>query len=202
MRTGGDALLKSIVDNLPFAVWVLGPSHKVRLWNKTAEQMFQWSASEVIGRDHPTVPSNKYDEFFAAYDLVLKGKKVYLNTIRQRKDRRTVRVNVIMTTLRDDVETGSVLVICEPERGEQFAISQEQSTPVDQLRRVEVKANIEALTPREREIVELLVARGDTTRALAQRLQIREQVVRNYLHRIYRQLHVASRSELIALLSS
>ena len=46
------------------------------------------------------------------------------------------------------------------------------------------------------------VARGDTPRVLAQRLQLREQVVRNYLHRIYRQLRVASRSELIALLSN
>jgi PAS domain S-box-containing protein len=202
MRTGGDVLLKSLVDSLPFAVWVLGSSLKVRLWNKTAEQLFQWPARDVVGRAHPTVPEDKYDEFVAAYELALSGRKVYLNTVRQRKDRRPLRVNVVMCPLQEDEGRGSVLIMCEPLGVPETAMMGEQTSAVNQVRKVEVKAGMEALTPREREIVELLVARGDSTRALAQRLQIREQVVRNYLHRIYRQLHVASRSELIALLSN
>jgi DNA-binding CsgD family transcriptional regulator len=176
---------------------------KVQLWNRTAEQLFHWSGNEVLGRPDPTVPTDKYDEFLSLYELAQKGRKVHLKTVRQRKDSGGVKVNITMIPLKNGEESGSLMTICEPLRPLQTGVApRTQDDASDQARRVEVKAGIEALTPREREIVELLVARGDTTRVLAQRLQLREQVVRNYLHRIYRQLHVASRSELIALLSN
>ena len=195
-------LFRSVFDGLPFAVWVLGPSMKVQLWNRTAEQVFHWAGSEVLGRPDPTVPTDKYDEFLSLYELALKGRKVHLKTIRQRKDSGGLKVNITMIPLTTGVGS-SLMTICEPLRPAQTATSHvPPDIAADQARKVEVKAGMDALTPREREIVELLVARGDTTRVLAQRLQLREQVVRNYLHRIYRQLRVASRSELIALLSN
>jgi DNA-binding NarL/FixJ family response regulator len=56
------------------------------------------------------------------------------------------------------------------------------------------------LTPRERDVVEE-VLKGKNTKSIAQQLGTTDQVVRNHLHAIYRQLRVANRAELVAALS-
>ena len=52
----------------------------------------------------------------------------------------------------------------------------------------------ETLTPREQEILDLL-AKGDSTREIAEKLGISFETVRAHLRKIYEKLHVNSRSE-------
>lgn len=62
--------------------------------------------------------------------------------------------------------------------------------------RTGARPDAEALTPREREIVEM-VARGLRNRAIAQRLGISEGTVKLHLHHVYEKLGVSGRVELL-----
>ncbi len=70
----------------------------------------------------------------------------------------------------------------------------------EQYRPVRLQATsseVEALSPREREIVSL-VAKGYPNKAIAQILEISHWTVSTHLRRIYSKLHVSSRAEMVA----
>ncbi len=53
----------ALVAAAPFAVVGLDRQGKVTVWSTAAEKMFGWGASEVVGRDLPTVPADRTEEF-------------------------------------------------------------------------------------------------------------------------------------------
>jgi two-component system, cell cycle sensor histidine kinase and response regulator CckA len=56
------------IDRIPLATIAFDRGGRVVMWNATAEQLFGWSADEVIGRLNPIVPSDERalsDELFA-----------------------------------------------------------------------------------------------------------------------------------------
>lgn len=53
----------ALVAAAPFAVIGLDRQGKVTVWSTAAERMFGWSAPEVIGRELPTIPPDRSDEF-------------------------------------------------------------------------------------------------------------------------------------------
>ena len=68
-------------------------------------------------------------------------------------------------------------------------------TELKPLRLLKRGAGISRLTPREFEVVHLL-AEGQSTREISQKLAVTEHTVRNYLSMIYDKLGVSSRVEL------
>ncbi|HSK20108.1 MAG TPA: PAS domain S-box protein [Longimicrobiales bacterium] len=56
-------LLRTIVESAPVAIVVLDEDGKVSLWNRSAERMFGWHSSEVMGRSPPHVPAEARTDF-------------------------------------------------------------------------------------------------------------------------------------------
>ena len=56
-------LLRTIVESAPVAIVVLDDEGRVSLWNRSAERMFGWHSSEVIGRRPPHVPAEMRADF-------------------------------------------------------------------------------------------------------------------------------------------
>jgi PAS domain S-box-containing protein len=54
---------RALVAAAPFAVVGLDRRGRVTVWSTAAEQMFGWSASDVVGRELPTVPPGRSEEF-------------------------------------------------------------------------------------------------------------------------------------------
>jgi PAS domain S-box-containing protein len=66
-------LLQALLDSLPVAITVTDADGLVRVWNRAAEEMFGWSADEVIETPLPTCPPDRVDEFVARRVRVFAG---------------------------------------------------------------------------------------------------------------------------------
>ena len=65
--------LQTLIDASPLAICALDAQGRVRSWSRAAEQMFGWTASEVIGEVLPIVPPADLPTFRASVARVLAG---------------------------------------------------------------------------------------------------------------------------------
>lgn len=90
--------LRAVIDAAPLAVLTLDPEGRVTSWNPAAERIFDWKASEAIGRPVPLVAERQGEvdelrarvmrgELLAGVDL-LRFKRVRLSTHRMRGETR------------------------------------------------------------------------------------------------------------------
>ena len=56
-------LLRTVIDAAPLAIIVVDVTGAVSLWNRAAEELFGWRASEVLGQPPPHVPQEGRTEF-------------------------------------------------------------------------------------------------------------------------------------------
>ena len=92
--------LRALVDQTPVAIVELDAEGLVRTWNPTAEQVFGWSADEVLGRRNPTAQAEEYDE---RLDALQRGR--YLDGVaarRRRKDGSVVDVSMSSVAVFDE----------------------------------------------------------------------------------------------------
>jgi PAS domain S-box-containing protein len=92
----------AIFDASPLAIIGLNEQGDVLFWNPAAEQMFGWTAAEVIGNPLPTIPEGSEHEFQAILDSQLlnisqQGRSV----VRRRKDGSYIRLKLWTAPLRD-----------------------------------------------------------------------------------------------------
>jgi len=190
---GNMGLLREIVDALPFAALVSDPSGSVIWWSKTAEQIFGWKRSEVLGRFNPIIPPDRRDEFRAFLEIASGGRVMRVNSVRQRKDGAQIEVKITMAPMRSGSgPLKNVLTLNEP-IGE----------PAGRIREHHDELSLAALsrfTPRQREIITLVV-RGCSNREIAKNLSLGEQQIKNYLRGIYRETQVANRTDLVVWLN-
>ncbi|MBD0345081.1 MAG: PAS domain S-box protein, partial [Coleofasciculus sp. Co-bin14] len=86
--------LQTLIDVCPVAIAFFDPQGIVKLWNRAAERIFGWSASEAIGQFMPTVP-HRPQEFLASIQTVLSGRSLDgLEAQHQRKDGRIVDLEI------------------------------------------------------------------------------------------------------------
>jgi PAS domain S-box-containing protein len=78
--------LESLFDTAPLSIVELEPDGTVRRWNRGAEEMFGWTAEEVVGEPNPLIPESRQVEYQQILDRVLDGE-----TIRQREVRRETK---------------------------------------------------------------------------------------------------------------
>jgi PAS domain S-box-containing protein len=193
-------LLKASFDSLPNAAIILDTGGNVKLWNNRAKQLFGWHSAEVIGNPIPIVPEDRRDEFRAFQDLALSGKTLHVTSIRRRRDHTLVEVYMTILPLRDQVgPVGAIMLLCEPIEEASGGVVQSFLSEQSKPEHLGAKTALAELTTREREIVDLAL-KGYSARTIAGQLGLREQVVRNHLHDIYRQLRVTNRAELMAML--
>ncbi|HIK14168.1 MAG TPA: PAS domain S-box protein [Leptolyngbyaceae cyanobacterium M33_DOE_097] len=86
--------LQTLVDVCPVAIAFFDPNGIIRLWNRAAERIYGWSASETIGQFMPTV-SHWPQEFLTSVQTVLSGRSLAgFETQHQRKDGQMVNLEI------------------------------------------------------------------------------------------------------------
>jgi PAS domain S-box-containing protein len=94
--------LDAIVSASPAAIYTLDPDGIVTHWNKAAERIFGWSATEAIGRVLPTVRPEADGEFRALLKKIISGDTMSgLELERLRKDGTTVYISLSTAPLKD-----------------------------------------------------------------------------------------------------
>jgi PAS domain S-box-containing protein len=94
--------LEELVAGAPLAIMVLDNDANVVMWNLAAEEMFQWTADEVLGRPVPTVPPEERAAFDAMRERERRGEAIRaVSSTRLRKDGVVLEVQVSTAPLRD-----------------------------------------------------------------------------------------------------
>jgi PAS domain S-box-containing protein len=107
------AELRALFDGSPLAICSVTPDGTVRSWNRAAEELFGWSAEEVVGRLPPNVPPELAAEHQSLRDRVLAGSPfTHYETRRLRKDGESVDVSISTAPLHgaDGATRGAVAV--------------------------------------------------------------------------------------------
>ncbi len=91
-------LVRAAVTGSPTALTVVGLRGQVLLWNPAAERLFGWTATEVIGREIPTIDSGSRGQFLKFLGDALKGREM-LGVEVQRRHRDGHLVDVALSTV-------------------------------------------------------------------------------------------------------
>lgn len=65
---------RSQIDSSPLAIISTDTDGKVTVWNREAEKLFGWKATEVLGQEEPNIPPGQKQDFQAKVKSVLNGK--------------------------------------------------------------------------------------------------------------------------------
>jgi PAS domain S-box-containing protein len=94
--------LRSLIDVAPQAVLALDKQHRITLWNNAAENLFGWSADDVLGKPVPYLPDGQQANYVARKALIdEKGGIGPSELTRLRKDGTTVDVLATAGVVRD-----------------------------------------------------------------------------------------------------
>ncbi len=77
-----DATALAVIDCAADPIVALGKDKTVCVWNRAAEEMFGWSAAEVLGLEPPIIPKELRAEHHAVLEQVVNGTNVSLATRR------------------------------------------------------------------------------------------------------------------------
>ena len=96
--------LAAIIESTDDAVVAKDLNGTVMSWNRAAEQMFGYTASEMIGQSiRRIVPAHRQDEEDEMLARVARGERVdHVETVRLRKDGTLVPISLTLSPIRDD----------------------------------------------------------------------------------------------------
>ena len=95
-------LLETLVQASPLAICVMDSANRVLLWNPAAQDLFGWTAPEVIGGPLPFVPADRRSESRRIVERVLAGEFFTgIELHRQRKDGTVLDIRLHTAPLRD-----------------------------------------------------------------------------------------------------
>jgi two-component system cell cycle sensor histidine kinase/response regulator CckA len=104
--THSSGMLATVLDTTPHAIVVTDAEGLVTMWNAAAQEMFGWSASEVIGKPAPHVPEHARAQYVAHRIRVLNGERLTnIEVERQRKDGTTIPCLLSVRPLQRDGRT-------------------------------------------------------------------------------------------------
>jgi PAS domain S-box-containing protein len=92
---------RTLVAAAPFGVIGINRTGEVTLWSTAAEQIYGWTADEVVGRPLPTIPASRQEEFarMLANPAVMAG----YETIRRHKNGTELEIALTAWPLHDQV---------------------------------------------------------------------------------------------------
>lgn len=100
--TGQSDLWRTMVEESPYAIFTLDREARVVQWNRAAERIFGWTASEIVGQRYPIVPDNRSEEFDYLWARTLRGLAFQgLALERRNKHGRLIHINLSTVPLRD-----------------------------------------------------------------------------------------------------
>lgn len=107
--------VEMVITASPDAIIVIDRSMTVSHWNPAAEDIFGWTADEVLGERNPVVPEQKQDEFESMVHDVLDGEELTgYETKRQRKDGTPIDVSISTAPICDsDGENVAAMAVIE-----------------------------------------------------------------------------------------
>jgi two-component system cell cycle sensor histidine kinase/response regulator CckA len=121
-RTTADALwtaterLRAVEEAAPIGIVALDLDGRVTIWNRAAEELFGWSASEVIAGPYPLIPPDRHAEDRALRARVLAGEVFSgIETCHLRKDGTQVSVSQSCGPIRDaqGLVSGTIRVLTD-----------------------------------------------------------------------------------------
>jgi PAS domain S-box-containing protein len=99
---GPIVLSKALMDACPMAIIGVSPMGTVLLWNASAEEMFGWTACEVIGKPLPTIPQGAEHEVEMPLEAQMLGMPhKALDVVRRTKDDALLYLRLWTTPLHD-----------------------------------------------------------------------------------------------------
>jgi len=103
--------LRAIIESSPLAIIGIASDGTVLNWNPAAEEMFGWSAGEVLGKYLPIVNQEQMKGFHTLLDSFSHGDSVsQLESERTRKDGSTLLVNISTALIHDKQGNLSMIV--------------------------------------------------------------------------------------------
>jgi diguanylate cyclase (GGDEF)-like protein/PAS domain S-box-containing protein len=94
--------LSAVIDASPVAIACSDADDRIILWNRAAEQIFGFSASEMLGRRGMLIPPRKDSEAKTLFRLAIAGETVRdVETTRRRKDGSLVDVKIATAPVYD-----------------------------------------------------------------------------------------------------
>lgn len=110
---GSESILARVVDSVPSAVIAVDASDRVIVWNKAADELFGWSAGDVIGGPLPNMPDDDaWSERSRCIEQVHAGARPELRTQRRRKDGRLVDVVINYDAIRAGDRFAGIVATC------------------------------------------------------------------------------------------
>jgi len=105
----------SIIENTIDAIITFDIKGIVTGWNAGAEDIYQYTADEVLGKIYPIVSEERKAEFFGIIEMVRNGKRMPdYETQRVRKDGKVLDVAISFFLIRDKL--GRVIEFCSMHR--------------------------------------------------------------------------------------
>ena len=110
-----EALVEAITSGLDLGVAVIDPDGKIVRWNRAAERLTGWTASEAVGGPMPVVPISRWHEFRGILDRVLEGETIRGRRLsRRRKDGTAFDMRLWAAPIRNEVgDITHVLVVVD-----------------------------------------------------------------------------------------
>ncbi|MGZ8330322.1 MAG: PAS domain S-box protein [Rhodoplanes sp.] len=104
-----EAWLAAIVESSNDAIVSKTLEGVITSWNRSAEQLFGYTAAEVVGlRTTILAPPGREDEMPRILERISRGEKIdHYDTVRRRKDGSTVEISLSVSPIRD--ETGEIV---------------------------------------------------------------------------------------------
>ncbi|MCC5638482.1 PAS domain S-box protein [Nostoc sp. CHAB 5844] len=115
--------LSTLIQASPLPIVVVEPNMTVRLWSLAAEQLFGWSAAEVLGQPIPLVPQEKPEKCCQFQEAIATG-KVFTGVQKYhcQRDGSTVVVSISTTPLYDEQNNFKWILLIFQDITEQQAI--------------------------------------------------------------------------------
>ncbi len=107
--------LESLIDAVPLTIMEIDRDGEVIRWNSGAEEMFEWSRSEVVGEFNPIIPDNRQAEFADHRRRALAGEQIQNKEI-TRETKTGEQLDLLLSTVPitdTDEQVTSVLAVLQ-----------------------------------------------------------------------------------------
>jgi PAS domain S-box-containing protein len=102
--------LRALINSSPLAIVTLNLEGRVQTWNNAAEQMFGWTAEDVVGKPLPIIPPEDAAAVRQAWDEVLAGRCI-VGAERRRLHQDGRFINTILSVAPVRNERGDIVTI-------------------------------------------------------------------------------------------
>lgn len=131
-------LLESLYESSVDGICIMDVGGKVIRINHAFEKIYGWPESELIGRQAPMIPAHLENRFDEICKHLHTQKAIHFETVRPRKDGKTIHVFLTLSPIRDENDdiialTGITRDISERKKSEDFYRKADKLNAVGQL---------------------------------------------------------------------